>query len=252
MKKVIMKIGNMRSDEFPTKVSISKLDRFVFPSSKTKVSDDRLLHRVYVEKHDDKRKSVVVDYEINIYKVNQSVIDLFKIWISKECVVFQPDITVNREYIAYSFEIVSEERLPLNTYRVVLQVKHSPVSTSLSEKVARQSNNTLFFQNRGTARTFPIFEFTVATPLKMVAFTHPNGRAIQYGYETGNTILHTGNIVKIDTSNCLLTVNGQRKYVNPASRSFAIEPGDNTEIGISVNTGATIPNVHAKFREVFL
>lgn len=251
MKRVIMKIGNMRSDEFPTKMLISKRNRFTFASSKTKISNDKLLHRVHVENHDDKRKSVVVEYEINIFKVNQSVIDLFKIWISKESVAFQPDVTIKREYIAYSFNILSEERLPQDTYRIVLQVEHSSTSRSLSENKARQSNNKLIFKNQGTYKTYPIFEFTVASPLKMIAFTHPNGRAIQYGYETGEVILSNGNVVKINTADCSIYVNGRRKYVNPASRSFAIEAGD-TEIGISVNSGATVPTVNAKFKEVFL
>lgn len=126
-----------------------------------------------------------------------------------------------------------------------------PYALSKLEKRARLDTNKLIFHNMGTYKTYPVFEFTVVSPLKMIGFTHPNGKAIQYGYETGSTVLFTNNVVILDTADCSLYVNGQRKYVNPASRSFAIDPGQ-VEIGISVNTGATVPSVTGKFKEVFL
>ncbi|MEY8462517.1 hypothetical protein [Streptococcus merionis] len=54
-----------------------------------------------------------------------------------------------------------------------------------------------------------------------------------------------------DSGAGILTINGVRKYINPASRWFAIAPGT-TEIGVSVHVGGQVPSVTATFREAYL
>lgn len=126
-----------------------------------------------------------------------------------------------------------------------------PFGYSTTVKQAVQSNNKLIFEHNGTAQSYPIFQFTASSNMKMFALTHPNRQAIQYGYDTGGVVILSGNTVKIDTADGSIYVNGQRKYINPASKVFHINPG-RTEIGITVNSGATIPRITATFREAFI
>ena len=93
-----------------------------------------------------------------------------------------------------------------------------PMGYSTAEKTAVKSLvNKLTFNNLGTAPVYPIFEGAVGS----------------------------------DCVNRVLTVNGQRRYVNSASQFFELDPGT-TEIGVSVNSGGQLPSIVGKFREAFL
>lgn len=126
-----------------------------------------------------------------------------------------------------------------------------PFSFSVNEKLAVNSPSSLIFNNEGTAPTHPIFTFNLLSDLSMLALTSPDGRVIQYGYDPGQMILKSGDVVIIDTDKCIITVNGVRKYITPASRWFSVGNGL-TEIGVTVNLHGTTPKFKATFREVYL
>lgn len=127
-----------------------------------------------------------------------------------------------------------------------------PMAYSTAEKTAFKSLvNKLTFNNLGTAPVYPVFEGAVGSDLKMIAFSHPSGRVLQYGYEQGDVLLRASDRFVLDCVNRVLTVNGQRRYVNSASQFFELDPGT-TEIGVSVNSGGQTPSIVGKFREAFL
>ncbi|MEY8462516.1 distal tail protein Dit [Streptococcus merionis] len=64
-----------------------------------------------------------------------------------------------------------------------------PFALSTTVKQATRKQNRLEFVNEGTAETWPVYEFLAGSALKMIAFSHPNGRVVQYGYESGEAVI---------------------------------------------------------------
>lgn len=123
----------------------------------------------------------------------------------------------------------------------------NPFAISKTEKAARRESNKLIFNNEGTAPVYPIYKFTAGKAYKMISFTHPNGKVVQYGYENGPVVLNTNDLVVFDSAENKLTVNGERKYINAASQVFSIQPGI-TEVAI-LGDDNKIPVVEATFKE---
>ncbi len=48
-----------------------------------------------------------------------------------------------------------------------------------------------------TMKAQPIyqFQFTAGKEYKMISFTHPNGKVVQYGYENGPAVINTNDLV---------------------------------------------------------
>ena len=84
----------------------------------------------------------------------------------------------------------------------------------------------------------------------MLSLTHPNGKAIQYGYENGEPVINANDVVAFDSSKNELTINGTRKYINAASEVFAINVGT-TEIAV-LGDDNQIPVIEATYRERWL
>ena len=123
----------------------------------------------------------------------------------------------------------------------------NPFAISKTEKASRRESNKLIFNNEGTAPVYPIYKFTAEKAYKMISFTHPNGKVVQYGYENGSTVINTNDLVVFDSSENKLTINGERKYINAASQVFSIQPGL-TEVAI-LGDENKIPVVEATFKE---
>lgn len=123
----------------------------------------------------------------------------------------------------------------------------NPFAISKTEKTARREANKLIFSNEGTAPVYPIYKFTAEKSYKMISFTHPNGKTVQYGYENGPAVINTNDLVVFDSAENKLTINGERKYINAASQVFSIQPGI-TEVAI-LGDDNKIPVVEATFKE---
>lgn len=123
----------------------------------------------------------------------------------------------------------------------------NPFAISKAEKAARRESNKLIFNNEGTAPVYPIYKFTAERAYKMISFTHPNGKVVQYGYENGPAVINTNDLVVFDSAENKLTINGERKYINAASQVFSIQPGL-TEVAI-LGDENKIPVVEATFKE---
>lgn len=123
----------------------------------------------------------------------------------------------------------------------------NPFAISKTEKAARRESNKLIFNNEGTVPVYPIYKFTAEKSYKMISFTHPSGKVVQYGYENGAAVISTNDLVVFDSAENKLTINGERKYINAASKVFSIQPGI-TEIAITGDENK-IPVVDATFKE---
>ena len=123
----------------------------------------------------------------------------------------------------------------------------NPFAISKTEKSARREANKLIFSNEGTAPVYPIYKFTAEKSYKMISFTHPNGKTVQYGYENGATVINTNDLVVFDSAENKLTINGERKYINAASQVFSIQPGT-TEVAV-LGDDNKIPIVESTFKE---
>lgn len=126
-----------------------------------------------------------------------------------------------------------------------------PFAQSVESKMATINNNKIVFKNNGSMACYPKFECVVSSDIKMLAFVHPNGNAIQLGSSAGEPLLFANNRVVIDTSDLSVFVNGKRMYVTPSSKRFSIEHGEVT-IGVSVNDEAQLPQITATFKEVYV
>ena len=123
----------------------------------------------------------------------------------------------------------------------------NPFAISKTEKAARKEANKLIFSNEGTAPVYPIYKFTAEKSYKMISFTHPNGKTVQYGYENGPAVINTNDLVVFDSAENKLTINGERKYINAASKVFSIQPGT-TEVAV-LGDDNKIPVIEATFKE---
>lgn len=123
----------------------------------------------------------------------------------------------------------------------------NPFAISKTEKAARREANKLIFSNEGTAPVYPIYKFTAEKSYKMISFTHPNGKTVQYGYENGPAVINTNDLVVFDSAENKLTINGERKYINAASKVFSIQPGT-TEVAV-LGDDNKIPVIEATFKE---
>lgn len=160
----------------------------------------------------------------------------------------QPDrfylAMLDSEYTPSSSVNVATIELKFNVF--------SGVAYSINEKTARRVRNQLIFENTGSHSVFPVFEFTTVSNIKMISFVHPNKKAFIIGESSGKVEIPAGVNVRVDFSkNLILLGNTRRIYSHVNSHNFSIEPG-NTEIGIVVDAGATLPHVTATFREVYL
>lgn len=127
---------------------------------------------------------------------------------------------------------------------------YDPFAYSKKEKSAKRVSNKLVFENEGTAPVYPVYKFTAGKPYKMLSLTHPNGKAIQYGYDNGEPVINANDVVVFDSSKNELTINGIRKYINAASQVFAINVGT-TEIAV-LGDDNQIPVIEATYRERWL
>lgn len=108
-----------------------------------------------------------------------------------------------------------------------------PFAISMIETQAVRDNNTLLFNNQGTARAFPIIEFTANQDYKMFGFTHPNGDLIQFGYASRqNPIINVGQRFVYDGRNNKATIDGKTVYISEG-RGFTLAPSSKTQIGLT-------------------
>ena len=125
------------------------------------------------------------------------------------------------------------------------------VAYSIVEKDGTTTGGKLTIENNGTAPTYPTYTFIASSPYKMIALAHPNGKVVQYGYENGEDIIKTGDIVRFESESNTLLINGKRKYINPASQVFGILPGT-TQIEISADGDKAVPSIKCTYRECWL
>ncbi|MBS4750965.1 phage tail family protein [Carnobacteriaceae bacterium zg-ZUI78] len=128
-----------------------------------------------------------------------------------------------------------------------------PFAYSIQEKQALLVNKTLVFENSGTTDVYPVFTIRAISSLKLFALSHPSGYAFQLGSENGDVFLNANDSMVIDMSRNAIFINGKRvfKPFNLSSEPICIKPG-RTDLGISINNGASLPNVTATYREAYL
>lgn len=108
-----------------------------------------------------------------------------------------------------------------------------PFSISMLETPATRDGNSLIFNNQGTARAFPIIEFTANQDYKIFGFTHPDGNIIQFGYGSRQTpIISVGQRFIYNGSDNKATIDGKTVYISEG-RGFTLAPSSKTEIGLT-------------------
>ncbi|MCW6662944.1 phage tail family protein [Aerococcaceae bacterium NML160702] len=187
---------------------------------------------------------------IEVMTAEQRELDLVKQWLNGEGWLESYD-NPGRMWWVYQVDAYKAKISEVNTYEIEVEFLCHPYAMSKTEKEAGRINDKLRFDHQGTAEVYPTFSFQASSDLRMFAVAHPNGRALQIGYDNGPVVIPSGARVTINTTDNTIYVNQVRKYFTPASRIFAIEPGV-TEIGITVNTGGRLPVVIGKFREAYL
>lgn len=244
-----MSINHIKNTELPIKVVVAEYDRLFFSESNNSLKQYSNGATSFVRKN--YRKTQTKTFEMHVHTTKLSDLDHFTKWITSENVEFVPNTALKRAYTAYKFNVTSQAKQE-NIYIFQVSVEYSYKGWSISEKVAKNGVGKLVFENHGTAETYPTYQFTATQNYRMIALTHPNGYVVQYGYETGNTVIRINDVVKFDSENNLLTINGERKYINPASRIFAIGAGTTTEIGVSCDGYKEAPKIQAFYKECWL
>lgn len=239
----------MSSGDFPFKVAVVENDGINVINTNAELKQYKM--RTGASKRYNRHRAPIRKrYVFEILTRKQAELDLVKGWLNGEGWL-EPSDEPNRRYWVYQIEAYSARLSNVDTYELEVTFVCHPYAMSKVDKLAQVISDRLIFDNNGTAETYPTFEFTSSRDLRMFALSHPDGQALQIGYENGPVVIPSGARVSIDTSNNKIFVNGVRKYFTPSSRIFAVEPG-RTEIGVTVNTGATIPVVKGKFKEAFL
>lgn len=108
-----------------------------------------------------------------------------------------------------------------------------PFAISVAETPATRNGNKLVFNNQGTARAFPIIEFTANQDYKIFGFTHPDGELIQFGYGSRTTpIIRTGQRFVYNGTENRATIDGKIVYISEG-RGFTLAPSTETQIGLT-------------------
>ena len=128
----------------------------------------------------------------------------------------------------------------------------NPFALSKQVFTGKQNRNTILCNVKGTANTYPRFEFTANSNMTMFAFVSPTGRVIQYGSEGGDVVILVGDVVRVFGDQGYMTVNGNRVYATGTSDYFHLEANKVTQIGVLVNAGSSIPNVKTTWKEAYL
>lgn len=143
-------------------------------------------------------------------------------------------------------DINSEYGIGKITFIVPDGLAHKVTPTLVSS-----SGNRIVADNNGGYYAVPTFEFTSASNLKMIAFTLDN-KVFKLGKSTGSDIIKSGETVKIDMSDGSVFIGGNRRIYRSFDSRLIHVPVGKSNIGIAVNSGATIPIVKLKFNEVYL
>lgn len=108
-----------------------------------------------------------------------------------------------------------------------------PFAIATTETQATRNGNKLVFNNQGTARAFPIIEFTANQDYKIFGFTHPDGELIQFGYGSRTTpIIRTGQRFVYNGTENKATIDGEKTYISEG-RGFTLAPSTETQIGLT-------------------
>lgn len=108
-----------------------------------------------------------------------------------------------------------------------------PFAIATVETQAVRKANKLEFDNQGTARAFPIIEFTANQDYKIFGFTHPDGDIIQFGYGSRTApIIKAGQRFVYNGQENRATIDGKIVYISEG-RGFTLAPSTKTEIGLT-------------------
>ena len=224
-------------------IIINKVERAMTPLVTNVVKQKRFIKREYAEKTITVRVTIKHDVLQTIDVLNR----VFSVPNQKLILKDQP----TRYYEA----VLTGEIIPTSSVRgAELQLQFlipKGVSYSTAEKNGTVIGGKLTVENNGTAPVYPTYTFIAASPYKMIALAHPNGKAVQYGYENGEDIIKTGDVVRFESESNTLLINGKRKYINPASQVFGILPGT-TQIEVSADGNKAIPSIKCIYRECWL
>lgn len=245
-----MSINHVKNTDLPIRVVVAEYERLFFSESNNSIQRRENGSSYFKKSYE--RKEQVKTFEIHIHTTKQTDLDYFNRWIMQENVEFEPDTSLNRVYTAYKFNVSSITKHE-NIYIVQLQVTFSFEGLSKIEKTATRGTNkgqiVYTFDNQGVLPTAPLFSFTSGENYKMISFIHPNGKYVQFGYETGEVVIKPNDIVIFDFKAKKLTINGIEKYVNMSSSWFDLNVGQ-TEIGILTEPNNNI-SIDAKFKEAW-
>lgn len=244
-----LRFDGTASSSFPFKIAVIANDGINVPEDKSTLNEFNKISGA--KKIPNNAKPLLHKrYEFELITTKQEHLDAFKYWL-KGSGWLEPFDSPGRRWYVYKIESYQGTLTEVNSYNVSVTFICHPEAESTNEKTAVRNNNKLVFENRGTAQTYPVFEISIGAELKMIAFSHPDGKAVQIGYENGPVLFRVNDKIYLDFKNRILTINGTRKYVNSASQFFSIDPGT-TEVGIMVNSGGMIPSIIAKYREGYL
>ena len=142
---------------------------------------------------------------------------------------------ITQEYATGAFELICEDP--------------AAYSTKLYNK---QSNkNKITIVNNGDYAIYPIYEFISSSNVTSISFVHETGEHMTIGNDRGEIIIQAGTTVLLDSKSGRITLgNNKQLWLTSNITRFAIKKGK-YEIGIVVNACATVPNVVARFREVY-
>lgn len=224
-------------------IIVNKIERAMTPLVTNAVKQKRFIKREYGEKTIKVKVTVKHDVLQTIDALNR----IFSVPNQKLIFKDQP----SRYYEA----TLTGEIIPTSSVRgAELQLQFlvpKGVAYSTASKNVTTSNRQLIIENNGTAPTYPTYTFIAGSPYKMIALAHPNGKAIQYGYDNGDDVIKTGDVVRFESESNTLLINGKRKYINPASQVFGILPGT-TQIEVSVDGNKAVPSITCVYRECWL
>ncbi|MBS4762108.1 phage tail family protein [Carnobacteriaceae bacterium zg-ZUI252] len=239
-------IDGISQTELGFKINVEDFDEFISSETESVV----LGNGIFKDKS-HKRKTISKDYQINIPDATVEKIDTLKRWLLKENVHFS-DYSPDRYCIAYKILIRSTKRVVSNLYTMSVTVEMSSLYYSKTQKMISSVGNKITVDNTGTGKVYPTFEFRAPTDIKMIAFVHPQKGAFQIGDSISPVQITAGTSVFINLENNTVILGGNKKiYVHTLSKNWYLDTGK-TEIGVIVNSGATIPSITAKIRETYL
>lgn len=127
------------------------------------------------------------------------------------------------------------------------------VGHAVNETRVSIQRNQLTFVNRSFESVAPRFEFTAPSRLRMFALAHPDGSVFKLGDTLNlNEVIPAGGRIKIDMADGSVWLNeSKRLYPHVTSKRFEIGVGT-VNIGVSVDSAGTMPNVVGYMREVYV